>query len=147
MLLCACFLNTDSQTQILNETRYYISLGSLSMRVIDLQQSGCDGLTAGGPGLCNPQGLVPSPENFQPFIVLILGLHFPIVCCAALQDIPPHSGHQTAAPSWCLYAEILATKRPCCRLSSPCSHRTLLEPLVSRVKLEGLIYLSGLAPI
>lgn len=36
MLLCACFLNIGSQTQILNETRYYISIGSLSMRVIDL---------------------------------------------------------------------------------------------------------------
>lgn len=93
--------------------------------------------TAGDPGLYNPQGLVPSPENSQPFILIRSTFAFCLLslCCSASYSPhppPPRSGHQRAAPSWCLYPEILAAKRPCCRRSSPCSHRALLEPLVIR---------------
>ena len=80
--------------------------------MISSSKAGVMAYTAGDPGLYNPQGLVPSPENSQPFILIRSTFAFCLLslCCSASYS-PPH---------------------PPRRASESCSHRALLEPLVSR---------------
>lgn len=144
MPLCACFVSVCSQAQSLNETRYYILPGSLTMREWLMSSSRAGAMASAAGGYWAMQSLRISLQSWELSAIYLSDIRLKFAFCLLSlcysASYPPSFGQRRAAPSQCLSSSNL-----CCIQRSPAEEGAPVL-VCSLVSGGGLTRLSGLAP-